>query len=128
MPNFATLLAVAVAALVVAVVIGYVARRAFVASRVRHAESYADRIVTEARAKQKEIVLEGKDEVLKLQRAAEEEAREKRADVQRQERLLLDRSESLDRKLEALERREATLDEKLAELETQRDEVAELRQ
>ena len=54
--------------------------------------------MAEARAKQKEIVLEGKDEALKIQRAAEDEAREKRADLQRQERLLLDRSESMDRK------------------------------
>jgi ribonuclease Y len=100
----------------------------YAASRVKHAESYADRIITEARAKQKEIVLEGKDEALKLQRAAEEEAREKRADVQRQERLLLDRSESLDRKLEALERREAGVEQRLDELEAERVQVTELRQ
>jgi len=42
---------------------------------VKHAESYAERIMAEARAKQKEIVLEGKDDALQAQRAAEEEAR-----------------------------------------------------
>jgi len=74
----------ALGALVVGVAIGYVARRYLSATAVRHAETYAERVVAEARAKQKEIVLEGKDEVLKAQRAAEEEAREKRADLQRQ--------------------------------------------
>jgi ribonuclease Y len=130
MPDIAAVFAVAIAAVaaLIGVVIGYVARRLFVGSRAKHADLYADRIVTEARAKQKEIILEGKDEVLKLQRASEEEAREKRADLQRQERLLLDRSESLDRKLEALERRELTLEEKLNEIEGHRAEVAELRQ
>src|SRR5574338_56895 len=103
--------------LTVVVVIGYVARRIVAGNAVKHAESYAERLSAEARAKQKEIVLEGKDEALKLQRAAEEEARAKRADLQRQERLLLDRSESLDRKLEALERRESALEERQREVE-----------
>src|SRR5205085_9054808 len=107
LPESVLVLIVAVVAAAVGAVLGYAARRLLAASRVKHAESYADRIIAEARAKQKEIVLEGKDAVLQQQRASEEEAREKRTDLQRQERLLLDRSESLDRKLEALERREA---------------------
>jgi ribonucrease Y len=128
MPDAILLALVAVVAAALGAVLGYVGRRLYAASRVKHAESYADRIITEARAKQKEIVLEGKDEALKLQRAAEEEAREKRADVQRQERLLLDRSESLDRKLEALERRETSVEQRLDELEAERVQVTELRQ
>jgi ribonuclease Y len=128
MPDSVLLTLVAVIAAAVGVGIGYAARRVLAASRVKHAESYADRIVGEARAKQKEIVLEGKDEALKLQRAAEEEAREKRADLQRQERLLLDRSESLDRKLEAVERRESAAEERASEVEGERARVAELRQ
>ena len=128
MPEAVLVPVVAIIAAVAGAALGYVARRFMAANRVKHAESYADRIVTEARAKQKEIILEGKDEALKLQRAAEEEAREKRADLQRQERLLLDRSESLDRKVEALERREAGVEQRLDELESERTQVAELRQ
>jgi ribonuclease Y len=114
-------------ALVVGVALGYVARRYLAASAVKHAEHYAERLVAEARAKQKEIVLEGKDDALQAQRAAEEEAREKRAELLRQERLLLDRSESLDRKVEAQERREQGFEERQAELETERTRLAELR-
>ena len=91
---------VAIVALLLGALIGYIARRILAANAVKHAESYTARIMAEARAKQKEIVLEGKDEALQLQRAAEEEAREKRIDLQRQERMLLDRAESLDRKIE----------------------------
>ena len=65
--------------------------------------------MAEARAKQKEIVLEGKDEALHLRRAAEEEAREQRATLQRSERRLLDREEALDRKMAAFEERETSL-------------------
>ena len=127
MPESVLVLIVAVVAAAVGAVLGYAARRLLAASRVKHAESYAERIITEARAKQKEIVLEGKDSVLQQQRASEDEARGKRADLQRQERLLLDRSESLDRKLEALERREAATEERLTELEAERGEIADLR-
>jgi len=119
---------VAAGALLLGGVIGYLARRFLAASSVKHADSYAQRIVSEARAKQKELVLEGKDEALKLQRAAEEEVREKRADVQRQERRLLDREETLDRKLTTLERREAAVEERLTELEGERTRLAELRE
>ena len=74
---------------------------------VKHAEGYAQRLVAEARAKQKEIVLEGKDEA--LQAASRRRGRGARAarHLQRPERRLLDREEALDRKLAALERREA---------------------
>jgi ribonuclease Y len=128
MPDTIVLAGVALAALVVGGALGYVARRYVAANSVRHAETYAERVVAEARAKQKEIILEGKDEALKAQRGAEEEAREKRADLQRQERLLLDRSESIDRKLEALERREAHLEERQAEVEVERGRYVELQE
>jgi ribonuclease Y len=128
MPDPAILALIAVGAAMVGATAGYVARHVLAATRVRQAEAYAERVKAEARAKQKEIVLEGKDEALKVRHAAEDEAREKRADLQRQERLLLDRSENLDRKVEALERREAALEERMAVLDVQRQEVAELRQ
>jgi len=128
MPDINLALPAALVALMVGVAIGYVARRYLAASAVKHAEHYAERLVAEARAKQKEIVLEGKDDALQAQRAAEEEAREKRAELLRQERLLLDRSESLDRKVEAQERRESALEERQQELEAEKQGLAELQQ
>ncbi len=128
MPDLFVTIVAAAAALIIGLIIGYVARRIVAGNAVRHAEAYAERLIADARGKQKEIVLEGKDESLKLQRAAEEEARDKRADLQRQERLLLDRSESLDRKLEALERRESTHEERQREVEAERVRLTELQQ
>ncbi|MCV0403489.1 MAG: ribonuclease Y [Chloroflexi bacterium] len=108
------------------IVIGLFIRRVLGARAVKHAEHYAERIVAEARAKQKEIVLEGKDEALQLRRAAEEEAREARATIQRSERRLLDREEALDRKVEAFERREEALVGRQQELEAELQRVREL--
>ena len=84
MPETMPIILVGAIAAIAGVVVGYVARRLLAANSVRHADTYAERIVAEARSKQKEIVLEGKDDALKIQRAAEDEAREKRADLQRQ--------------------------------------------
>ncbi len=118
----------AAAALIVGIAVGYFVRRYLAASNTKHAESYAERLMADARAKQKELVLEAKDDALKVQRAAEEEAREKRADLQRQERLLLDRSENIDRKVDAVERRETALEERQREMEEEKTRLAALQQ
>jgi ribonuclease Y len=119
---------IAAGAAIIGVIVGFMARRIIAANAVRHAEQYAERLVAEARAKQKEIVLEGKDEALHLRRAAEEEAREQRATLQRTERRLLDREEALDRKVTLQEEREEALRQRTEELEQERARVAELQQ
>ncbi|HEU5325738.1 MAG TPA: ribonuclease Y [Candidatus Limnocylindria bacterium] len=124
MPELVVIVVAAVAA-AIGIVFGFFVRRMVAANAVRHAEQYAERLVAEARAKQKEIVLEGKDEALHLRRAAEEEAREQRSTLQRTERRLLDREEALDRKLTALEEREAALAGRQAELEDERRRLSE---
>ncbi len=122
------IVAAAAVAMIAGIVIGFVARRFVATSAVKHAEQYSQRIIAEAHAKQKEIVLEGKDEALHLRRAAEDEAREQRANMQRSERRLLDREEALDRKVAALEEREQGLQARAAELDAERAKVADLRQ
>jgi len=127
MPELVVMI-VAAAAVAFGVIIGFVARNFVATNAVKHAEQYGQRLVAEARAKQKEIVLEGKDEVLHLRRGAEEEAREQRATLQRSERRLLDREEALDRKVSALEEREGALYERQGELDADRARLGELQQ
>ncbi len=110
------------------IVIGLFVRRVLSSRSVKHADHYAERLVADARAKQKEIVLEGKDEALQLRRAAEEEAREQRATIQRSERRLLDREEALDRKIEAFERREEAIAQRQEELDVELRRVRELQE
>ena len=126
--NFIVFVAVALLAAAVGVGIGYVIRRIVASNGIKSAETYAAKVVAEARAKQKELILEGKDDALKIQRAAEDEAREKRADLQRQERRLLDREENLDRKVQAFERRESTLAEREGQVEAEREKLHEIEQ
>ncbi len=126
MPEFVVVIVAAVAA-IVGVAIGFVARNYVANGSVKHAEQYGQRIMAEARAKQKEIVLEGKDEALQLRRAAEEEAREQRSTMQRSETRLMDREEAIDRRATALEQREVDLTARNAELEAERNRLDDLR-
>ena len=119
---------VAAVAAVIGVLVGFMARRFVASSSVKHAEGYAQRLEAEARAKQKEIVLEGKDEALHLRRAAEEEAREQRATHQRTERRLLDREEALDRKTASLEEQALALNARAEGLEVETTRLNELKQ
>ena len=65
-------------AAVVGVAVGFVARGILASQTIKAAQDKAARIVAEARTQQKDMILEAKDEKLRLQREAEDEARAKR--------------------------------------------------
>ena len=67
-------------------------------SRIKAAQDKAGRIVAEARAQQKELILQAKEEQVRLQRELDEEGRAKRADLADLERRLLQRDEQLDQR------------------------------
>jgi ribonuclease Y len=62
-----------------------------------------------AEAEKKEVLLAARDEAHVIRQAAEQEAREQRAQVQRQEERVGHREEALDRRLQGLEQRETVL-------------------
>jgi ribonuclease Y len=104
------------------------ARRRAVGTSLVQAEEQASRILAEAESRQKELLLEARDETLKLRTTLEEEIRERRAEASRVEQRLLQREETLDRKLEALEGRDQAVREREARIESMRAEIEELRQ
>jgi ribonuclease Y len=127
MPTFSIVLIV-LAAAAVAFVAGYFLRQRTGADLVRLAKEQAERLLDEARTRQKELVLEAKEEAVRIKSAAEQDARERRAEVQRREQRLQQREENLERKAEALERRDRALAQKESELEAIRQEAERLRQ
>ena len=122
---------VAAVAIVVAIVgglaLGFVARGIVAAQAVRGAQDKAGRIVAEARTQQKDLILEAKDEKLRLQREAEDEARAKRAELSALERRLLTRDEQLDQRTDMLELRDRKLLDKERDLDRLREELASSR-
>ncbi len=122
-------LVVGLAALVgglVGFAVALLVRRSLALGSETAARANGDRLIAEARAKQKEILLEAKDEALTLAKTAETENRERRAELQRYETRLDKKDEQLDQKLAAVDQRERRLVEKELELEAEREKVSQL--
>lgn len=116
--------------LVLGLIVGVAAAYFWLSSRSTSssavAQADAERALAEAQAQQKEIILEAKDEAHKIRNSAELDARERRTEVQRQERRIQQKEENLDRRLEGLERREQQLTQRDEEIEQQRGKIDEL--
>ncbi|HJA70354.1 MAG TPA: ribonuclease Y [Candidatus Lachnoclostridium stercoravium] len=82
-------------------------------NKIGSAEEKSREIIDEAlktaETKKREALLEAKEESLKTKNELEKETRERRAELQRYERRVLSKEENLDKKSEAMERREASL-------------------
>src|SRR5207302_6423108 len=90
------------------------------------ARANADRLLAEARAKQKEIILEAKDEAIKVAKTSEAENRERRAELQRYETRLDKKDEQLDQKIAQVDERDARLGVREKELDEDRAKIAQL--
>ena len=117
------LVAVALVAAVGGAVLGALARSMWASQGMKAAKSEARRIEAEARARQKELILEAKDEKLRLGREAEEEARTRRGELAAQERRLVQRDEQLDQRAEMLEGRDRKLLDRERELEKTKEDL-----
>ncbi len=121
-----------IAGLAVGLLVGaglvWATRKRQVGTSTLEAEARASRIVAEAESRQKELLLEGKEEALRLRNELEAEIRERRAEVSQVERRLAQKDENLDRKIEGLDRREQGVREREAQVESIRQEAEGLRQ
>jgi ribonuclease Y len=107
-------------------VVALLLRRSIALGSETTARANSERLVAEARAKQKEIILEAKDEAIKLAKTAETENRERRGELQRYETRLDKKDEQLDQKLAAVDQRERRLVEKELEMDAEREKIAQL--
>lgn len=96
-------------------------RRKIAEAAIGSAEDEAKRIVEEAvknaEAKQKEYILEGKDEVHRFRNETEKDLNSRRKEIQRQERRVQQKEETLDRKMDNLEKKEEGVAKKLKQAE-----------
>lgn len=110
--------------------VGYLVRRYIAESKIKNAETQAGKIVADAEkqaeTKKKEVVLEAKEEIHKLRAELDRETRDRRNEIQRIERRLLQREELLDKKVETLEQRDEAIAKKQKEIQKSHEEVQEL--
>jgi len=113
--------------LAIGALLGDTIKRRISQGRVEAAERDAAKILAEAQTRQKEILLEAKEEAIRLRAQVEAELKERRTEALKLEQRVAQREENLDRKLEALDHRNQSLDEKEQELAGTRAELGELR-
>ena len=129
MPFFIPIIVALVSIAVTALVTVYV-RKTMIEKKVGNAEEKAREIIDDAlkvaERSKREALLEAKEESLKTKNELEKETKERRAELQRYERRVLSKEETLDKKAEALERREASYAAKEEKLSKQAAELEQL--
>ena len=105
-------------------------RKRVVEEKLGNADDRAREIIDEAlktaETKKREAMLEVKEESMRTRNELEKETKERRAELQRYERRVLSKEESLDKKTEAIERREAGFAVREEQLAKKHAEVEEL--
>ncbi len=120
--------AVSILTLAGGAVFGFAARGMFASRAMKEAEEKALLIIEKARSQQKDLILEAKEEKIRLQREAEDEARAKRNELGNLERRLLQRDEQLDQRSDTLESRDRKLIDREREIDKAREDVARAHQ
>jgi len=107
--------------------IGYFVRQMVANQQIRSTRGEAQRLLDEATSKHKELLLEAKDEAIRVKDAAKAESRERRLELQRVEKRLNQKEETIERKLESVERRERSLDLREKDVERTKTELQEIK-
>ena len=99
-------------------------------AKIGNAEDRAREIIDEAvktaETKKREAMLEAKEESIRVKNDLDKEVKERRAEIQRSERRVVQKEENLDKKLESIERREAGFAAEEEEITTQKAQIAKL--
>ncbi len=117
---------------IVSFLMGITYRKKVAEKEFGSAEAKAKAIVEnaskEAKAKQREILLEGKEQSQKMRSEAENEIKERRKELNNQEKRLNQKEENLDRKTDSLEKKDQILNQKIKEFEQKEEEIKIIKQ
>ena len=127
------IIAVVITLLVTAVVVYFVTTAYYkkvTEAKIGNADEKAREIIDEAvktaETKKREALLEAKEESIRVKNDLDKEVKERRAEIGRSERRIVQKEENLDKKLEAIEKREAGFAAKEEEINRQKAQVAKL--
>lgn len=115
MPIYITII-IAVLTLAVGVLIGYIYRKNYGERIIGSAELKARNLVLDAENRaeniKKEAQVDARDEAHRIRSDAERDARERRQEVQRAEKRMIQKEESLDKKIDNIEKKEESITQK----------------
>ncbi len=114
----------------VCIPVGITIRKKTAESKIKGAENEATRIVANARKEaenaKKEELLKAKEEILQIRNDLDEEVKERRGEIQLQEKRIFQKEESLERRSENFERKERDLERIIQENEKKRKNLDEM--
>lgn len=114
------------------IVVGYLGYTLFDRFKLQTARQEAKKVIDDANREvesiKREALLEAKEESLKVKNDLDREVRERRNDMQRQERRIIQKEETLDRKTETLEKKEEEIAKKQKDLDSLKVAMEEIHQ
>ena len=116
------------AAVIVGIVVGVIVRKIVSEKKLGSAEEQSKHIlenaIKDAENAKKESIISAKEEIFNLKKEADFDIKERRKEVSRLERRVTQKEETLDAKLEGIERKEGVLAEKIADADRLKAEIA----
>ena len=110
--------------------VGIFARKKIAESKMQGAEEEAKRIVENAKVEaenlKKEEIIKSKEEILQLRNDLDKEIKERRSDIQSQEKRLIQKEENLEKRTAVFEGKEKELERKFTENEKKRNELDQM--
>ena len=109
--------------------VGSIMRKKTAESKIQSAEKEASRIIENGRIEaenlKKEGLINAKEEVLQLRNELDKEIKERRGDIQVQEKRLIQKEENLEKRALVFENKEKELEKKFADTEAKKTELEE---
>ena len=113
--------------LLIGTVVGYFYKWLLNFKRREQAKEEAQVIVDTAKNKERDIILEAKEEAIKIRSAGQAEIRERRSEVNKIENRLSFREEKVDQKSTEVDKKERDLNQKETEINKVSDEIESIR-
>ena len=115
-------------AIVVGLAAGYLIRKAQVAQQVGSAEAVVQKMLDQAKAKEKEIILDARSKALEMTDAVKQQENDLRQQMVRSEQRLEKKENDLDSRMRQIDSQRADLEQKSEEVKKFQEELRELKQ
>ena len=126
MTNPIVVIAIALAALAVGGLIGYLIKQTLIERKRKEQNIKADQIIRDANEKARETELEAKDTALQITQKAEKELNRRRSELSKEDDRLQKRREELDMRLEKYEDRELKLNKRQSSIDRRHNEIEKM--
>ncbi len=114
--------------LLLGVVLGYLIRKQLAVGQINSAESKAEKIIADAKTKESELLLQGREKTLKLIEDTKRESDARRKELESHQQRLEKREALFDQKLIDLQEKQQKIQEKGVQIETIKEEIKGIKQ